>query len=167
MTRSPSCSPCVISVTSPCWMPEHDGLELRGLAAGGHEHSRLPWILTSALVGTTSAFGCRSTVNRTRAYMPGFSRNPGFGTSTSICAVRVAGSRTGATRCHARRKGLAGIRRRPQHLQGSLLDAAEILLDHVGDEPDETDVDDGEERGVRRDPRARVETPPGDETNDR
>ena len=30
--------------------------------------------------------------------MPGFRRTPAFGTSTSICAVRVAGSSTGASR---------------------------------------------------------------------
>ena len=46
----------------------------------------------------SSASGRRSTVSRTRAYMPGLRRKPGFGTSISICAVRVAGSNTGATR---------------------------------------------------------------------
>ena len=107
--------------------------------------------------GTVSALGRRSTVSRTRAYMPGFSRKPGFGTSISIGAVRVAGSNTGATRLTSPVNVSPGNASTCDLGDDARLHALEILLDEVGDQPHRADVHDRQDHGVGAGEGARIE----------
>ena len=120
MTRAPSSSPLVISICSPSRMPTSTGRNLRGhrrrwrRRAGalpprvplrpfrprrGDEHAGLAVEVDERVArhGERVGRACRPSAARAQ-YMPGFSRKPAFGTSISISAVRVAGSKTGATR---------------------------------------------------------------------
>ena len=79
-------------------MPTDTGLNDTVSFSAARNTPRRPPRSITALAGTTRASLRSSVVTVTRAYMPGFRRKPGFGISISIDAVRVAGSRTGATR---------------------------------------------------------------------
>ena len=148
-------------------MPIVTGLKLRHVAFVGQEHALLAARSTIALAGTTSVFSLCSTMKSTFAYMPGFSRKFAFWISTSICAVRVAGSRTGAT-CAMRPSNFSPGKRIDRDVGlHARRDPPQILLDDVGDEPHDADVDDRNERRVRRDPGAGIERALADEAADR
>ena len=148
-------------------MPTVTGLNATVLLSAARNTPRRPPVSTTALVGTTSASLRSSVVTVTRAYMPGFSRKPGFGISISIGAVRVAGSSTGATRA------IRPVNISPGNASTSTcvvvagLELIEVLFDDVGDEPDAADVDDVDDRRVLADKRARIDGAAGDEAVDR
>ena len=106
--------------------------------------------------------GC-STVKPTLAYIPGFSRNCALLISTSICAVRVAGSSTGDTRATRPMNCSPGNASTSTSAGCPARDAPQILFDDVGDQPDDADVDDRDERRIRRDPGAGVQHALADE----
>ena len=81
---------------------------------------------------------------------PGLQPEAAFGISISICAVRVAGSRTGATRATRPLKFSPGYASTSTSAGDALVNAPQILLDDVGDQADGADVDDRDERRVRR-----------------
>ena len=97
MTVLPSARPSVISTASPSTMPLLIGLK-RAVLPSATNTPRVPSTSTIALRGTVRASARSRTTNCTRAYIPGLSLEDGLGTSTSIWAVRVAGSSTGERR---------------------------------------------------------------------
>ena len=164
MIFSPSVRPDATSTSSVVVTPCSIARNFASCPSAGRNTPRLPPRSTTAFAGTTSVFSRLSTVKLTLAYMPGFSRKLGFGISISICAVRVAGSRIGAMCDDAPVEFLARDTRRPRRRPARPeLNAPQVLLDDVGDQPDGADVDERDERGVGRHPGARVERARGDE----
>ena len=89
-----------------------------------------------------------------------------FGTSISISAVRVAGSKTGATRLTRPGEVLAGKRIDLDFGVGAGGYALDVLLDEVRDHPHGADVDDRHNRSSGRDERAGIDEPLADESID-